>query len=107
RHDTYFPDPPASGSLPVQEPGVRPARPIGYDLAVDETPANGTIDVEFVNRGSLGAHFQARLLAPAGPPHSYTVGAGESLGASWPVTGDYDIHVHGPHGLFPPSRGPA
>jgi phospholipase C len=100
RHDTYFPNPPASGSLPVQEPGVRPARAIDYDRAVEETRGDGTITVDFVNRGSLGAHFQARLLAPASAPHSYTVGAGESLAASWPVTGDYDIHVHGPNGLF-------
>lgn len=100
RHDTYYPDPPATGSMPVQEPGVRPARAIGYDVAVEETPGDGQIAVDFVNHGSLGAHFHARLLASAGAPHSYTVGAGETLPASWPVTGDYDIHLHGPNGLF-------
>jgi phospholipase C len=99
-HDTYFPEVPATGSMPVQEPGTRPARPIDYDVAVDETSSDGAIAVEFVNCGSLGAHFQARLLAPAGAPHSYTVGAGDTLAAAWPVAGDYDIHVHGPNGFF-------
>jgi phospholipase C len=43
---------------------------------------------------------QARLVEPAGAPHSYTVGAGDELRASWPVSGEYDIHLHGPNGFF-------
>ncbi|WOQ17840.1 phospholipase domain-containing protein [Raineyella sp. W15-4] len=35
-----------------------------------------------------------------GQPHSYTVSAGASLDASWPVNGDYDIQLHGPNGFF-------
>ncbi len=38
--------------------------------------------------------------APAGAPHSYTVGAGDELRSTWPVTGDYDIHLHGQNGFF-------
>ncbi len=53
-----------------------------------------------MNGGALGAHVQARFLAPAGAPHSYTVGAGDRLQASWPVSADYDIHLHGPNGFF-------
>jgi phospholipase C len=60
RHDTYFPDPPVTGSVPAQEAGLRPARPIGYDLALEEVPGAEAVAVEFVNTGSLGAHFQAR-----------------------------------------------
>ena len=67
---------------------------------MEEAPGDGAIVVDLVNGGSLGAHLQARLLAPAGAPHSYTVGAGDTLRASWPVTGDYDIHLHGPNGFF-------
>jgi phospholipase C len=43
---------------------------------------------------------QARLVEPAGAPHSYTVGAGDELRATWPVTGEYDIQLHGPNGFF-------
>ena len=37
---------------------------------------------------------EARLLAPEGAPHSYTVGAGDTLTVRWPVSGDYEIHLH-------------
>jgi phospholipase C len=100
RHATYNPEPPATGSMPVQEAGTRPARPIGYDVTLVESPADGSIAVEFVNDGALGAQFQVRLLAPAAAPHTYTVGAGDTLAASWPVADEYDIHVHGPNGFF-------
>ena len=100
RHATYYPDPQFSAPLPVQEEGVRPARPIGYGLEVDEAPTGDAITVDLVNRGRLGAHLQARLLAPAAAPHSYTVAAGTTLSARWPVAGDYDIHLHGPNGFF-------
>jgi phospholipase C len=43
---------------------------------------------------------QARLIEPAGDPHSYTVGAGDRLRVSVPVTGNYDVHLHGPNGWF-------
>ena len=102
RHPTYIPAVPATGTMPHQEPGQRPARPTPYELSVQETskPGAATLAVEFHNDGTLGAHFQARLLAPVGAPHSYTVGAGAKLAASWPVSGNYDVQVHGPNGFF-------
>ena len=100
RHDSYVPAVPAQGALPVQEPGTRPARPLDYQLDVVELPNPTGITVDLVNSGKLGVHVQARLIAPAGAPHSYTVGAGAHLLASWPVAGDYDIHLHGPNGFF-------
>jgi phospholipase C len=100
RHPTYYPVPPAQGVMPTQEPGVRPARAVGYELDVRESSAGDAIRIELVNEGELGAHFQARLLVPAGAPHSYTVGAGDRLPASWRVSGDYDIQLHGPNGFF-------
>jgi phospholipase C len=100
RHPTYRPTAPLLAAMPSQEPGIRPARPIGYDHA-REHPTNGALRVDLVNRGELGAHVQARLLLPVGqPPNSYTVGAGEELTASWPVTGPYDVQLHGPNGFF-------
>jgi len=100
RHASYRPKAPARGTMPSQEPGVRPARPIGYDLDAIERQSPGAVAVDLVNNGALGAHFQARLLAPVGAPHAYTVGAGGSLSASWPVAGAYEVHVHGPNGFF-------
>jgi phospholipase C len=99
RHTTYFPKTPAVGTMPTQEPGVRPARPLGYDLAVVEKGA-APLRLQLVNDGSLGAHVQARLIAPAGAPHSYTVEAGKRLDVELPVQGEYDVQLHGPNGFF-------
>lgn len=100
RHPDYRPKPPAEGSMPSQEPGTRPARPIGYDLEAKEKRSRQGVTLDLVNRGSLGAFLQARLLTPAREPHSYTVGAGDTLNVSWPLTGAYDVHLHGPNGFF-------
>ncbi|MGW1680013.1 phosphocholine-specific phospholipase C [Saccharopolyspora sp. NPDC002376] len=100
RHPSYNPSVPADGTMPKQESGTRPARPLGYDLDVHELPAKDAIKVELANKGHLGVHVQARLIAPAGTPHSYTVGAGDNLTASWPVSGAYDVQLHGPNGFF-------
>ena len=105
RHPSYKPVPPVTGSMPRQEPGTRPARPVGYDLDVVEWHVPGHVGVTFVNRGRLGAHVQARLIAPAGDPHSYTVGAGDRLAATWPAGDAYDVHLHGPNGFFRRLRG--
>ena len=107
RHPSYRPVPPAQGQMPSQEPGTRPARPIGYALDVDERRTAGTIALNLRNTGTLAAHLQARLIAPAGQPHAYTVGAGKSVDASFPVTGEYDVHLHGPNGFFRRYRGDA
>ena len=100
RHPSYRPTPPAQGSMPAQEPGTRPARPTPYDLDVRELSTPSAVTLELHNRGQRGAHLQARLIEPAGVPHSYTVGADDHLRATWPVSGDYDIHLHGPNGFF-------
>ncbi|QGF24570.1 phosphocholine-specific phospholipase C [Raineyella fluvialis] len=100
RHASYSPTAPTAASMPKQESGVRPARPLGYDLGMTERSRAGRIAVTFHNDGKLGAQFQARLIQPAGAPHSCTVAAGATLDASWPVSGDYDVQVHGPNGFF-------
>ena len=100
RHPDYHPTPPAQGTMPQQERGTRPSRPVGYDLSVLEREDAAQVQVTLVNTGELGAHLQARFLTPAAPPASYTVGAGDRLGVAWPATGAYDITLHGPHGTF-------
>jgi phospholipase C len=100
RHPDYVPVPPAEGELPRQERGTRPSRPTGYDLAVVESRRGGRLGLQIVNDGSTGAQLQLRLVEPAGDPHSYTVGAGRRLSDTFVLDGDYDLHLHGPHGFF-------
>ncbi|MGW2351564.1 phosphocholine-specific phospholipase C [Actinacidiphila glaucinigra] len=105
RHPDYSPVPPAKGSLPRQERGLRPARPVPYDLAADgEISAAGTLRIEFASHGEAGAGFLVTSTADASGPWTYTVGSGHSLTGTWNVPagahGDYDLTVHGPNGFL-------
>ncbi len=92
--------PPAVGSVPTQERGVRPSRRLGYrfDVAFDAQP--GTLNLAVKNHGGLGVHLQARSLTVPGAPFSYTIGAGDKLRAAVPNPGTYDLSLHGPNGFF-------
>jgi phospholipase C len=98
--NSVHPDPPAVGSVPTQERGVRRSRRLGYrfDVAFDADP--GTLDLAVVNRGDLGVHLQARSLTIGGAPYSYTIGAGDELTTSLPNPGTYDLSLHGPNGFY-------
>jgi phospholipase C len=98
RHPDYVPVPPAEGSMPSQESGLRPARPLPYDLAVDAGVANGTATIKFANRGSAGAVFHVTSVNTAA--RSYTVGAGDNLSDTWPFATGENIRVHGPNGFY-------
>ncbi|WP_409483667.1 phosphocholine-specific phospholipase C [Arsenicicoccus dermatophilus] len=100
RHPDYKPVPPAVGAMPRQEPGTRPARPLGYALDVQELPLKQSLSLQITNAGRLGATLQARILAPAGDPHSYTVESHKQLVARLPVSGAYRVDLHGPNGFF-------
>ena len=104
--------PTAAGQrLPAQAPGVRPSRALPYrlDVAVQPDPA-GTVTLEFINSGSVGAVFQVydRLHLDA-LPRRYTVEAGERLDDAWRPTGRdraaYDLWVLGPNGFHRHFRG--
>jgi phospholipase C len=97
RYPSYYPVPPATGSLPAQEPGVRPARPLPYDLRADGVIQAGTATITFASRGSLGAVFHVTSSAA---PRDYTVGAGQAIIGSWPSAAGEDIRVHGPNGFY-------
>jgi phospholipase C len=96
----YHPTPPASGSVPVQEPGVRPSRRLGYRFAVDFDAGPKTLNLAVNNRGRLGVHLQARSLTVAGAPYSYTIGAGDEISIALANPGTYDLSLHGPNGFF-------
>jgi phospholipase C len=97
RHPSYVPVPPSAGTMPVQEPGVRPARPLPYDLRADGTVSNSTLTITFASRGAAGATFQVTSDAA---PRAYTIGAGTSLAATWPLDAGQDVRAHGPNGFF-------
>lgn len=105
RHPDYSPVPPAKGSLPRQERGLRPARPVPYDLAADgAVSAAGSLRIEFASHGEAGAGFLVTSTTDASGPWTYTVGSGHSLTGAWNVAasahGDYDLTVHGPNGFL-------
>jgi phospholipase C len=101
---------PATQALPQQEPGLRLARALPYELHADRV-ANGNpsgFDINFANAGTAGAWFHVRtannsLAGGATGPWGYTVEAGKVLSDSWATPaagGAYDVSVHGPNGFF-------
>jgi phospholipase C len=91
--------------MPQQEPGVRPARPLPYDLRVDGTAAlsQKKFGIRFANAGDVGVCFHVRSVNTATGPWSYTVEPNKSLDGSWDLgasAGQYDLSVYGPNGYF-------
>ncbi|WP_410617403.1 phosphocholine-specific phospholipase C [Amycolatopsis sp. lyj-109] len=104
RHPDYVPAVPAHAVLPKQEPGLRPARALPYDLAAD-AKVGAALNLTFGNQGRAGATFS--VTSPGGDPRTYTTGAGCSLSAVLPVSGGYDYTAHGPNGFVRTFRGGA
>ncbi|PWI44433.1 phospholipase C, phosphocholine-specific [Streptomyces sp. ICBB 8177] len=100
RHGDYVPTLPADPALPVQEPGLRHARPLPYDLAADASLRGGRLSVRFASHGRVGAQFLVTSAAVPGGPWTYTVGAGRELTGEWDPSGAYDLTVHGPNGFL-------
>ncbi|WP_322062828.1 phosphocholine-specific phospholipase C [Paraburkholderia sp. J63] len=104
RHPDYVPLPPAIGSVPKQESGVRHARALPYELFVrfDANGASGNAGVHFTNTGRAGAVFLVYTAGSPDAPRSYTVEAGKRLEDTFAMslTGAYDFTVHGPNGFL-------
>ncbi|MDH6140332.1 phospholipase C [Kitasatospora sp. GP30] len=109
RHPSYVPNPPADPELPKQEPGLRTARPLPYDLAADgRAGADGRLRIDFASHGAAGAHFLVTSSTQAGGPWNYTVEAGRSLSGEWQLaTGGYALAVYGPNGFLREFKGTA
>ena len=110
RHPDYVPVPPTNQALPPQEPGLRRARALPYELRVDGTAnaASGAFRIDFKNTGRAGACFHVRSGNTSDGPWTYTVQAGKSLSNSWNVAqsqGQYDFAVFGPNGFLRHFRG--
>jgi phospholipase C len=104
RHPDEQVSPPTLQALPVQEPGVRRARPLPYELEVHGRLhlGQGTFRLEFLNSGEATAVFHARSADPAEAPRSYTVEPGTGLDGAWPLVAGgvpYSLTVHGPNGF--------
>ena len=99
---TYTPTPPAVGSVPKQERGVRPSRRLGYqfDVAFRPDVFGGGLGLAVRNPGALGVHLQARSETVPGAPYSFTIGPGDELRTVLPDPGTYDLSLHGPNGFF-------
>nr|WP_190154671.1 phospholipase C, phosphocholine-specific [Streptomyces litmocidini] len=113
----WRPQPPAVQKMPVQEPGVRPARPLPYqpDAFATTGPGSrpgsasgsGSVTVALSNRGRASAHFALYPYAGefAVPQHRDVRREGE-----WtvPVPGDhYRFTITGPNGFRREFEGPA
>jgi phospholipase C len=108
---SYIPLPPVVQTLPVQESGTRPARPVPYTLNVAATAnlSSQIVTLTFSNSGAKTAVFQVRSANVLQAPRSYTVSPNATLTDSWEFAADgaaaYDLSVYGPNGFFRCYRG--
>ncbi|MDF3294012.1 phosphocholine-specific phospholipase C [Streptomyces silvisoli] len=99
--------PPTSAPQPVQEPGTRPARPVGYGFDTTSWTDTGTgrLWIKVANTGTLGAGFSIYTVNHRGyGSWRYTapVGGGfqDYFSALTYGGGPYDIDAHGPDGYL-------
>ncbi|MGW1895823.1 phosphocholine-specific phospholipase C [Streptomyces sp. NPDC002004] len=95
----WNPEPPAAQTMPAQEPGTRPARPLPYQPDAYAKAGAGTVAVRLVNTGRSSAHFALYPYAAefAVPQHRDVRGT-----SVWHVPvreGAYDFTVTGPNGF--------
>jgi phospholipase C len=106
RHPSYVPTPPTTQSMPFQETGIRPARPVPYELNVSGQVdfADGSFSLSFGNSGQSAAVYQVYTGQGQFLPRTYTVSPGAELSDTWNFSGigqsTYDISVYGPNGFF-------
>ncbi len=109
RHPDFLPAPPSSPAMPVQEPGVRLARPLPYELHTRGSvhATSNDFQVLFQNSGEATAVFQVWSAQTTDLPRSYTVEPGKSLSDTWAIRGSagYDLSVHGPNGFLRTYKG--
>ena len=110
RYPDFVPVPPTDQELPGQERGVRPARPLPYNLnAHGAIQSDGTFLIDFENAGKAGAVFQVRSGNGLDAPKTYTVEPRKRLFDTWKATAGgpagYDLAVYGPNGFFRSFKG--
>ncbi|WP_254062110.1 phospholipase domain-containing protein [Acidobacterium sp. S8] len=103
RHPDYIPAPPSDQALPAQEPGVRPARALPYELHVEaDVNSQAPVELRFRNTGKAAAVFHVRSGDRKTGPWTYTVGVRDEVSDHFGVRGDasYDLSVYGANGFL-------
>lgn len=107
-------DPLSSGLLPKQEPGIKPACAIPYQLYAEGRLEQDkkhfritfTASKECFGKKASGSAFNIYF---SGKNRSYTVKAGDSLSDVWPIEGskgkNYHFRIHGPNGFYREFKG--
>jgi phospholipase C len=88
----------------AQEPGIRFARALPYELHVNGSAnaSKNTFQITFANTGAQGAHFYVYASNRTDGPWRYTVEAGKSLSETFDLSstnGVYSFEVFGPNGF--------
>ena len=94
-------------SLPRQEAGERPARPLPYDFDVTCRSAANGFAFEIANRGKAGVALRASSGKRGEGPWFFTVASGEKLSHRLSFPDSYDLTFHGPNGFYRRFKGPA
>jgi phospholipase C len=98
------PHPPQAQTLHRQEPVQRRTRALPYVLHTHAKidTASQSVQLQFVNSGSVGAVFHVFDHASDAAPKRYTVDANTQLAGVWPLTtdGSYDLEILGPNGFL-------
>ncbi|MFD7613864.1 phosphocholine-specific phospholipase C [Streptomyces sp. NPDC059828] len=111
RHSDYRPTAPAVGTMPRQERGSKPTRPLRYAPYVDGAAdtAAGTYRLTFSGGPAAGAQFHVTSANRTDAPWTYTAEAGKSVADRWNTRyskGVTDLTVHGPNGFLRRFRNP-
>ncbi len=87
--------------VPAQEPGIRPARALPYQMDVQAVAnaSTNTVTLTFSNTGAAAVVFQVRSGNAADVVRTYTVESGKQLADNWNVTPFYNLYVYGPNGF--------
>ena len=111
RHPDFRPPVPTEQVMPRQEPGVRPARALPYELHATSKVdlARSTVTIQLANTGLAAAVFQVRAGGTTRGPWTYTVGTHDELVDVWDFAAHhetaYDLSVYGPNGFFRAAKG--
>lgn len=100
---------PVVQTMPVPEPGVRPARAIPYALMSDGHEEAGKFWIDFSNQGKAGVGLYVyNDQQPEQAPRRYAISAGDHLSDFWMIADknpQYALSVYGPNGYLFQFRG--
>ncbi|MEU7878193.1 phosphocholine-specific phospholipase C [Microbispora bryophytorum] len=103
--DRWYPQVPAEQRMPVQEPGVKPARALPYQPDAEAVVRGRSVEIAMRNSGAASAHFilYGHLGEVAKPMHFDVLGTAEEV-VYFPCP-SYDLVLVGPNGFRREFRG--